>query len=126
MATQPVLAGYTLPHPKKDGYNEEKEYKGAWQQMAAGNFVFDAVGGANNTQVWINIEWAYISTSEKDTIKSAFDAMFAAGSATLITPENLNYTVTANPQSPKFSYAGTTKPGGVLVWNCRLSLLKAA
>lgn len=123
-ATQPVLAGYTLEHPKKDGYREIKSLKGAFAQMANGSFIFDGVGTGGLTGViTFEIEWVALTNTQKATLESAYNALAAAESGvSFTTPTGAVYTVGRNPQDADLSMVITVKAGGIFVWNCRLSL----
>lgn len=105
-ATQPVLAGTTLPHPQgEDGFRERVGFRGVSVEMASGAQSTDlVVSGAKRTFV---VSWTTITAAEKAAIITALTAI-KESSGSFTSPDSTVYTVTRDGDADlEFKYVQT-------------------
>ena len=116
MATQPVLAGYTLPWPK--GYRTQVGYRGGGQEMANGTVVFDLVTTAAKRV--IKLEWPLLTDAQRTTVENAFAAIKASTGA-FTSMEGTAMTVSRDPSQNSIEFEAVPTANGVR-WRASLSL----
>lgn len=117
-ATQPVLAGTTLPYPKKQSY--ERLYRGGHLSMADGSIVIDLVDTTARHK--FSLRWEYVDETELGNIQTAWDAIKnTTGSYTSI--RNTSHTVT-QPEGATLKVEIINVAAGVLNYNVDMELIE--
>lgn len=118
-ATQPVLAGTTLAHPKQEGgFSERVLFRSTSVEMASGAQSTDlVVSGAKRV---FTLSWQAITAAEKADIITAFTAI-KESSGSFTSPDSTVYTVTRDGDAEvEFEYVLTA--GGNFHYNASLRL----
>lgn len=105
-ATQPVLAGTTLPHPQLEGgFTERVMFRGTSIEMASGAQSTDlVVSGAKKV---FTLSWQTITAAEKADIITALTAI-KESSGSFTSPDSTVYTVTRDGDADiEFNYVRT-------------------
>lgn len=112
----PTLAGSTLAKPNE--YSEDRAFRGGTVELADGTQHTDLVqASAKRT---FRLEWTALSSTEKGTLQSAFDAMVTAGTATYLDLDAASYTVSADGQA-EIEFRAVKAAGGKR-WAATLNL----
>ncbi len=88
MATQPVLAGYTLPHPSE--YRDIDYYRRTVQEMADGSQQVALL--SSTVKKKFQLDWQNLTGSERTTVQNAFNAI-RESSGSYTDPDGNTYTV---------------------------------
>jgi len=86
------LAGYTIADPARCSY--DVVMTGRQDMMADGNPRQFTSAASRVCKLW-TVEWNYLSTSELNTLVTAYQALVNSGSGTWEPPGGGSYTVTA-------------------------------
>lgn len=118
----PVLAGNTLAQVSiQKGFKYGVEYKGASQQLADGTTQFDLVSDtAKRTFV---LTWKNITTAQKDTIVTAYNAIRKASGA-FTAPDGQTATVIRDSQQKRLDWDTEVKGDGTILWSGSLTLVE--
>jgi len=118
-ATQPVLAGTTLAHPRlENGFIERVVFRGKSVEMASGAQVTDlVVAGAKRE---FTLRWDTLTASEKADVITAFTAI-KASSGSFTAPDAAVYTVTRDGDA-ELEFSFIRAAGGTFVYSSSLQL----
>jgi len=120
MATQPTLAGYTLPHPAaEDGFKIKQEYRGGRRIMADGSTVTDLV--RIDPKHRFTLFWRGLLPGQMVNIVNAFAAIKDTP-GTFLSPSNSVYTVSIDPSSSELEIDTRLVAGGVMVYDVTMYL----
>ncbi len=115
----PTLASNTLAEPQE--YTETREFRGGAVVLADGTQHTDLVQAS--AKRLFRLEWVALTTTQKGTLQTAFDAMLAAGTATYEDLDAVSYTVTADGQA-SIEFRAVKASGGKR-WAASLALREA-
>jgi hypothetical protein len=118
-ATTPTLGGVSLPMPKEQTYT--RLYRGGTLEMADGSIVHDLVDATVRHR--FRLRWEYLSSTEKGTIQTQWDALKNA-TATYLSIENVSYTVTQPEVGAGLEVTPEVVAGAEIVFHVSLELLE--
>jgi len=120
--TAPILAGTTLPDVNANkGFSYSVEYRGSMQALADGTVQTDLV--TDTAKRTFTLSWKNITTAQRDTINTAFNAIRKASGA-FTAPDGQTATVIRSPQQKDLKWDTELKGDGSDLWSASMTLVE--
>lgn len=118
----PILAGTTLVNVSANkGFSYSVEYRGSMQALADGTTQIDLV--SDTAKRTFTLTWKNITTAQKTTIETAFNAIRKASGA-FTAPDGQTATVMRDPSQKKLNWDTEVHGDGSYRWSGSMTLVE--